>query len=327
MSRRFVLLLGALLTAASMRAENFAFAAIGCLPYGLPGTAPAFERLIDEINRRAPAFTVHCGDIKGGSEPATPEGLETIAGFFARFEGPLIYTPGDNEWTDVHRPAAGGHDPLEWVERLRGRFFAEERSHGRAPLPLVTQRRDPRFARFVENARWERSGIVFATVHVVGSDNNRQPHSPGAMEEFRERDAANEGWVRETFRHARKRRAPAVALFFQAAPFAEDFGRPGRDPGFRLFLDTVEAEARAFGRPVLLVHADEHRYRLDSGRSFERGGPAVPNVTRVATFGEHDFHGVFVVADPRHPRVFLVGPLIVPGNPLPREWDPGPVAR
>jgi hypothetical protein len=324
MFRRLTLLVTAFVLTLAVRAEPFTFAAIGCMPYGLPATGPAFERLIDTINRHAPAFTVHCGDIKGGSEPTTLEWLDAIAGYFDRFEGPLIFTPGDNEWTDVHRPAAGGHDPLVWLEKLRRRFFAEERSIGQTPLPLVTQRRDPQFAKFVENARWERAGVIFATVHVVGSNNNDQPQVPGAVEEFRERDAANAAWIRETFALARENDAPAVALFFQAAPFAQDFGRSGRDSGFRLFLDTVEAEARSFGRPVLLVHADEHRYRLDVGMRFERDGEVVPNVIRLETFGAGDFHGVLVTVDPRHPQVFLPGPLIAPGNRLPRVWTLGP---
>ena len=171
---------------------------------------------------------------------------------------------------------------------------------------------------FVENARWTLGGVVFATVHVVGSQNNRQPGVPGAMEEWRARDAANAAWVKETFAAAREAGSPGVALFFQADPFAADRGKAGRDAGFDLFLRTVESEAGAFRRPVLLVHADEHRYRLERAMRFSAEGEPLPNVTRLETFGAQNFHGVLVVVDPGSEQVFAAGPLVVPGNPPPQ---------
>ena len=36
---------------------------------------------------------------------------------------PLLYTPGDNEWTDCHRPAAGRYNPLERLDAVRATFF------------------------------------------------------------------------------------------------------------------------------------------------------------------------------------------------------------
>ena len=47
-------------TAAAPRAERFSFIAMGCMPYG-PENYAAYERLLREINRQAPAFAVHCG--------------------------------------------------------------------------------------------------------------------------------------------------------------------------------------------------------------------------------------------------------------------------
>jgi hypothetical protein len=314
----FLVVLGtAVARAAAAPAEPFAFIAFGCMPYG--GQAwPGFERMIDEINRQRPAFAVHCGDIKSGAEAPTDEHYERILRSFNRVDGALIYTPGDNEWTDVHRGSNGGADPALWLDKIRSLFFAREQSLGRTPLPLVTQRRNPRYSAFLENARWTVGGVVFATVHVIGSNNNDQPEIPGAVEEFRRRDEANAAWIRETFFEAWKAKAPGIALFFQANPFVEDYGKPGRGSGYRNFLDALEEVCLRFERPVLLVHADEHRFRLDRGHRFDRNATPVPNVTRLETFGEDDQHGVIVVVDPASPQVFLPAPMIVPGNPLPR---------
>lgn len=304
-------------------AERFSFIAMGCMPYGAQNYA-AYERLLAEISRQRPSFTVHCGDTKSGSEPPTDAFYQQVKTWFDSIEGPVIYTPGDNEWTDVNRVNNGAQDPLVWLAKVRRLYFAEERSLGRAPMPLVTQRREKGFEKFVENARWTRGGVVFATVHVVGSNNNHQPEIPGAVEEFRERDAANAAWVRATFAEARATNAPAVALFFQAEPLnhLDAALKKGRESGFTQFLATVESEARVFAKPVLLVHADEHRYRLEIGVRLKAGGEKLANVTRLETFGANDIHAVFVTVDPQAPQVFLAGPLIVPGNALPNLPKP-----
>ena len=288
------------------------------MPYG-KDSYPAYERLLAEISRQRPAFTVHCGDTKSGSEPPTDEYYAQVKAWFDSVEGPLIYTPGDNEWTDVHRDNNGGAGPLVWLEKVRKLYFAEERSLGRAPIPLITQRRDAQFAKFVENARWTRGGVVFATVHVVGSNNNLQANSPTAMAEFKERDAANTAWIRAAFAEARATNAPGVALFFQAEAInaLANAERNGTASGFKDFLMTIDLEARSYGKPVLLVNADEHRYRMEPKATLVPGGGALENVTRVETFGANDIHGVLVVVDPESPQVFQAGPLLVPSNVLP----------
>jgi hypothetical protein len=299
-------------------AERFSFVAMGCMPYGSQNYA-AYERLLTEINRHHPAFTVHCGDTKAGAEPPSEEFYRQVRTWFDGLEGAVMYTPGDNEWTDVHRTNNGGADPLVWLEKVRAMYFQEERSMGKSPIALVTQRRDPTFAKFVENARWTRNSVVFATVHVVGSNNNHQPAAPAAMAEFRERDAANTAWIRATFAEAHDASARGVALFFQAEPINNLAAaqRDGRESGFAQFLATIDAEARKFAKPVLLVHADEHRYRLEPKVTLVPGATPLENVTRLETFGANDLHAVLVVVDPASPQVFQAGPLIVPGNPLP----------
>lgn len=297
----------------------FTFIAIGCMPYArLPDSAGAYGRVLAEINRHEPAFAVHLGDIIGGEEPCTDEILLRRRREFDSVSPALVFTPGDNEWTDVVR--TGKFHPLERLDRIRELFFPTETSRGTRPIPLVTQRRNPAFAKFVENARWSRGGVVFATVHVVGSNNNNQPAIPGAIEEWKDRDQATAAWIKDTMTEARSHAAPGVVVFCQANPLTGN-------PGFTVFLDTLTTEARAFGKPVLLVHADEHRYRLEPGIRPRAGAAPVPNLTRLETFGASDFHGVIVTVDPASSPVFLAGPLIVPGNPpphLPRPTPPPP---
>ena len=90
-------------------AERFSFAAMGDTPYVLPGDFERFDRLIERINAARPAFTIHVGDIKPGNSRCSDEHFAQISDMFATFNAPLIYTPGDNEWTDcLQRNAADG---------------------------------------------------------------------------------------------------------------------------------------------------------------------------------------------------------------------------
>ena len=54
-----------------------------------------------------------------------------------RFEGPLVHTPGDNEWTDCYRKKAGEFDPLERLAKVRAMFFPDGNSR---IVAAVTQR-------------------------------------------------------------------------------------------------------------------------------------------------------------------------------------------
>ena len=78
------------------------------------------------------------------------------------------------------------------------------------------------------------------------------------------------------------------------------------------FIDAWRAEAKAFGRPVLLVHGSSHRYQLN--QPFADGEQGVSNVTRVETFGTPNAHWVKVRVDPADPRLFRVDPILVPEN-------------
>ena len=41
------------------------------------------------------------------------------------FADPLVYTPGDNEWTDCHRTSNGGYTPTERLDVIRTTFFPQ----------------------------------------------------------------------------------------------------------------------------------------------------------------------------------------------------------
>ena len=152
--------------------ESFSFVAIGDVPYHLPEDFERFDRLIAQINDENPTFTLHVGDIKSGSIPCTDEYYGKIKQYFGRFDNALIYTPGDNEWTDCDRESCGSYDPEERLDKLRQLFFSTNKSQGKRPVELYRQNNLNGFEKFPENSMWQKSGVTFGTLHVVGSNNN-----------------------------------------------------------------------------------------------------------------------------------------------------------
>src|SRR5688572_21919946 len=85
-------------------AARVTYAVIGDVPYGTEQEA-SFGTLISAINTDPKVRTVvHVGDTKNGSTPCSDERLTAVRDAFETFEDPVVYTPGDNEWTDCHRP-------------------------------------------------------------------------------------------------------------------------------------------------------------------------------------------------------------------------------
>ncbi|NNG05538.1 MAG: hypothetical protein HKM95_15760 [Inquilinus sp.] len=252
------------------------------------------------MNAARPDFVLHVGDFKSGKSDCSDDRFALERDMLNSFDGAVIYTPGDNEWTDCHR---SGYDPVERLARLRSMFFATDRRFGRQPIALERQSSVDAGTPTPENAFWWHNGIAFATVHVVGSNNNADD-----LAEFSARDAANTAWIGRAFARAAEARSAAVVL----ALHADIFVMLGRRDGFRTTLDAIEEGARSFGGPVLVIHGDSHRFVVD--QAMVDFAPDVDNLTRLQVFGDSEVHAVRVLVDPAAPGVFAFQPLIVPGN-------------
>ena len=293
-------------------ARGYDVALIGDIPYN------AFQeqqtaRLFEELDGEKLAFIAHDGDIKSGSSACTDDVYQKELRRFEDSRNPLVYTPGDNEWTDCHRPpnpSPEEADPLNRLALVRETFFATDEPFGRKKTFSLERQS----AEYPENARWSRGGVTFATLHVVGSNNNRPTTANPAIgneAEYEGRNAANIAWMRETFEEAEASGSPAVMLVIQANPFEEDTNQPS---GFTAFKSALEEETVAFGKPVVLVHGDSHTFRIDKPVISSR---RPLNFTRVETFGSPDVHWVRATVDPRDPEVFSFEPEIVEENVTP----------
>jgi hypothetical protein len=288
--------------------EPFTIIAMGDAPYTDPFDFLRLNSLIHTINAHAPVFTVHVGDIKNGSSRCTDRRLTRIRDYFNDFDSALIYTPGDNEWTDCHRLTAGGWDPLDRLDLLRRHFFSTPKSLGRAPIDLTQQSIDPRFRKFVENARWSHGGVGFLTAHVVGSYNNSEQRNVAARNEFTERDNASSSWITEGFDWANKTGRKGLVIFIHADPLGgRDHDRKiGR--GYKRTVAAITTGAKRFKKPVLLVHGDFHEYKLDKPFT-DKNGKTINNLTRLEVHGAPEVWAVRIDIDPASPKLFDIAPL------------------
>jgi hypothetical protein len=291
-------------------AGSFSFALIGDVPYG-SGAEPGFERMRQQIDDDPSIrFVLHAGDLKGSSEPCSDELLRRRLAQLQRVRTALVYTPGDNDWTDCHRAGAGGHPPLERLAALRRLAWPDPgRSLGQAPLPLQRQ------PGFPENAQFTYGRVAFVALHVIGSNNGLEPwRATTAMEgnvsgdeqqaALRRREAAGLAWLAAAFERARADEAIGVVVLMHANPRFELPSGDARRAGFEAVIEALGRLAAGFGRPVLLLHGDGHFFRSD--RPLADASPPVPNLRRVQVFGHPFTEWTRIDVDPGSAAVFSV---------------------
>lgn len=338
--------------AGAARAETFSFVALGDTAYNPSVDYPVYEALIARINQARPAFSVHVGDT-WGALPCTEDQHRSVLAWFAKYDHPVIYTPGDNEWVDCRKPevlaaysryvtgkatpedlklllplrgldagmaGAGFDDPLGSLALIRKVFFSKPQSLGARTMPLVRQPDVSAFKDTLENTRWEKDGVLFATVSVPGSGNGLTMNDPVRATEAIARNRANVEWIKATFAEARAHKAKAVVIAMQASLFVDGQGegfsgkalRGGTEGPFYWVALAIRDLGAQFGKPVLLINGDFHDLIVD--RPFRVGQgetkpPLYANITRLQVYGAPDLKAVKVGVDTETPWVFSFEPL------------------
>lgn len=263
----------------------FEFIAFGDIPYD-----DGVQMLsVGQIGRQARAngysFAINYGDIKGGGESCADRLIENrLEAIAAVLPGRVVMTPGDNDWTDCDRSSAGGFDELERLDHL----IARHKYHAPDDADLGIIRQAPAYW---ENARWVHEDVLFATLHVVGTDNGRRDidHSDKdvARERVWARDAANLTWMEQAFATARDIQARALVFAMHHDP--TDFkhrdkadkpctvDRRKKCNPYKALMDRLISLTGASGLPVLLIHGSTKEMCLDKGF----GGEAAPTLWRL----------------------------------------------
>lgn len=278
---------------------GFRFLATGDLPYSQDQDAK-YRRLLEQSESEDFEFLMHVGDFKAQSLPCSDDEFEKIRDLFRAYPKPVVYTPGDNEWTDCH---GVGTDPVERLGKVRELFFKDPKTLRLDMLHTVHQSHTPKFATYVENFRFSKAGVLFVVAHVVGSGNNLRLDNPAAMNEFKSRNAANVAFLKESFAEAIAKDVPGVAVVIHANP---DFEK-GSGEGFKEFQAAMRAFLDEYRKPVVCIHGDSHYYRIDKPFKDATGATYL-HFTRMEVFGSPNVAGVVVSVNPSDSQVFSYRP-------------------
>ena len=276
--------------------EAFAFGILGDAPYSANETV-RFLELIHYVNVEPLAFVVHVGDMKAGSHsPCTDALYEERRAQFGRFKAPFHFVPGDNDWVDCRRPTNGSMDPLERLQKLRTVYYGTEGPFA----PTAKRIEGERQPGYPENIRWTRSGVVFVTLNVQGSNDNVGFNAANDAEHAK-RQLANFAWLAEAIVRAGGK-SRGLVVIFHANPW-----EPSKQDVYRPYLDALGNAAIGLGKPVLFIHGDTHHQRSD--RPFKDArGETIANLRRMETFGSPWVGWVKVYVDPADPELFSFEP-------------------
>ena len=215
--------------------QKFQFGVIGDTSYSKVAEQE-FDRLMAALNKENLAFVVHVGDFEADPRPyerspdkvtmpCTDENFRRVLATFQTSVHPFILTPGDNDWTDCHLLKARQVDPMERLANVREMFFSEGRSLGQKTIAVDSQAKDAEFKQYRENLMWSLNGVTFATLHIVGSNNN-MGRTPDMDAEHAERTKANIAWMRKVFADAKAQNSLGLVLLTQANPGFETHWTP-----------------------------------------------------------------------------------------------------
>jgi Calcineurin-like phosphoesterase len=321
-------------------ANELTIAVYGDSPYGTTPTDTAeFDATPDfiaSINGDPKIdLVLHVGDIHSGKQYCTEAYDESIYELWTQFKDPLVYTPGDNEWTDCNKLAEGGGaynkttqqvdrvldsngnpvdyaggDPNANLDLVRSIFFSRPGyTLGGRKKQVLSQTSEfdpshPSDAKYVENVMWEQSKVLFVTINLPGGSNNDMDVWYGAptetaaqTQERNERTAADLRWLEAAFARALAYGAEAIVIGAQADMWDPEKGA-AHQTGYEPFVQSIASLTTDFGRPVLMFNGDSHVYQTGNPLS-----PSDPNYAIHPYYDVANFHRI-----------------VVHGSTFPLEW-------
>lgn len=298
-----------LFTASADEDNGLSFIAFGDLPYNdkevdmLRSPKGSLTKVMQQMS---PPFIIHYGDIKPGdmdcSDQILLERRELLANVYPKR---LVYTPGDNEWTDCDREYVPvQRDELERLEKLRTLYFEGAGLAMAADIKgLQRQSESP------ENVMWREKNILFGTIHLPGTNNGRdtilQSDVKKALDLADWRDEQNRKWLTQLYQNAENTAAKALVIAFQAdifRPSVDGKTQPCDDKervkcnGFIKTREFLEFASANIDIPVLLIHGDTSSFCL-----HQPNEKLAPNLWRLNGPGDYTvIDGVSINVDPNN---------------------------
>ena len=239
---------------------------------------------------------------------------DRLAGFNS-LQRPLIWVPGDNDWTDCWGRYGPGQlpysDPIERLDHERAVFDSTSQSLGRHTLTLTRESSEGgQYAIYSENVRWVYGPVVYLawtsrarttttrittpTPRIRPLPSAATPRSSGsATRRSRGRRRTSTG-SRRASRTRRPIHAKGVLIDWQADPKfnnEQHLTNPHDYDAFADYVNELRTETLAFPGQVVLVHGDSHYFKMDKPLTLP-SGKVLSNFTRIETFGAASTHWV-----------------------------------
>jgi hypothetical protein len=321
-------------SAAADNPNTLTLAVYGDAPYGTANAdtaefaaTPAFVTSIN--NDASVQEIVHVGDTHSGSQKCAVAYDQSVFNLWTAYRDPLIYTPGDNEWSDCTKPkelpgsdfATDPQMPLTQLGEIRSIFFAHPgQTLGQNPMQVTSQANafdpaHPADAQFVENVMWEQSKTMFVTLNLPGGSNNdidpwfsASTPNPAQPLEMAARTAADVRWLNAAFAKAEADNAHSVVIIGQADMW-DTSDAPAHQTNYEPIIETMASNTTTYGKPVLYFNGDSHVYRSDN--PLQQGSTCYTESASCTkdAWGQHPYYDV-----PNFHRI------VVHGSTFPLEW-------
>ena len=216
----------------------------------------ALRETIAQSNQSKLAFVLANG-IKASTEPCSDSLYQRRKSLLNNVQNSLIVSITANDWTGC-KNAQGKPSEIGRLNRLRELFFADDTTPGDNKITMARQSDIAKFRGYPENARWEVSNILFATINLP-SDNNHYLHEAGRNSEFEDRAVANRDWLTRLFTVAKRKKMAGIVLFCDGNPLSVPSrskinSLKGRRDGFIEVRQQLNELTRKFPGKVLLIH-------------------------------------------------------------------------
>jgi hypothetical protein len=187
------------------------------------------QYMVDHNRHSSSAFLIHTGDIfrAGCSESKYAD----VANTLKMLAVPAYIIPGDNETTDCANPAQGLSYWKKYFINFEQNFCGASNTERYSARP--------------ENVAFMMNGVLFVGINIPGG-------SPVDINEWNARLQADADWVRQQLQ--------AKAAQVRAAVV---FGHAGPDSLRDLFFTPFRQAAATFGKPVLYMHGNIHKYLVN----------------------------------------------------------------
>lgn len=225
----------------------------------LQGPTGTLYRLINKAN---PTVVMHLGDFKNGGESCTDALLTEHKALLGQvYPGKMIYTPGDNDWTDCDRSSL-----LYRFDELERLNFLIKLMYQTSPLLDENLRLISSQTEQIENKLWLNDRLAISTLHLVGTSNGRtdinQSKREDAINKADQRDQSNFAWLKNIENKAKD--FDALIIGFQADIYQGAVLKSGLCDdsalipcdAFTVYRQVFKDLAKRLNKPILISHGD-----------------------------------------------------------------------